>query len=330
MGSSEATERESIMKFGGKILVIGYGAVSRCALPLVFKHIQVDPKNVTVIDFADLGAAAISSIREFGASYHCEKIERATMGRQLDKYVGPGDLIIDLAWNIGCNDILQWCHDHDVLYVNTSVELWDPYEGAATKLPTDRTLYVRQVAMRKMIAGWKNKKGVTAVLDHGANPGLVSHFTKAALEDISGRWFEDNKPRGERRDRIQDALKARAYNRLAMELGVKVIHISERDTQISSQPKEVDEFVNTWSIEGFFEEGTAPAEMGWGTHEKMLPPKAHVHRSGPGNQICLANFGCRTWVRSWVPNCEIVGMVIRHGEAFSISEEQREKHSVCG
>ena len=56
-----------------------------------------------------------------------------------------------------------------------------------------------------------------------------------------------------------------------MKLGVKVIHCSERDTQITDRPKQVDEFVNTWSIEGFREEGTTTAEMGWGTHEKQLP-----------------------------------------------------------
>ncbi len=49
---------------------------------------------------------------------------------------------------------------------------------------------------------------------------------------------------------------------------MKVIHCSERDTQITDVPKQVDEFVNTWSIEGFREEGTTTAEMGWGTHEK--------------------------------------------------------------
>ena len=57
-----------------------------------------------------------------------------------------------------------------------------------------------------------------------------------------------------------------------MKLGVKVIHCSERDTQITDQPKQVDEFVNTWSIEGLREEGITTAEMGWGTHEKQLPP----------------------------------------------------------
>jgi homospermidine synthase len=82
----------------------------------------------------------------------------------------------------------------------------------------------------------------------------------------------------------------------------------------------VNEFVNTWSIEGFYEEGVAPAEMGWGTHERQLPEDGFEHKTGPKNQICLGTLGMNTFVRSWVPCGEINGMVIRHGEAFSISD----------
>jgi len=105
-----------------------------------------------------------------------------------------------------------------------------------------------------------------------------------------------------------------------MAVGIKVIHCSERDTQISDKPKEVDEFVGTWSIEGLREEGTAPAEMGWGTHEKTLPKLAFRPKKGPKNQIMLANMGMNTWVRSWIPHHEIIGMIIRHGEAFGLSD----------
>ncbi len=69
--------------------------------------------------------------------------------------------------------------------------------------------------------------------------------------------------------------------------------------------------MNTWSIEGFREEGTTTAEMGWGTHEKELPPRAYEHNDGPRNQICLAQMGINTWVRSWVPNYHDP----RHGRA---------------
>ena len=54
-------------------------------------------------------------------------------------------------------------------------------------------------------------------------------------------------------------------------LGVKGIHVAERDTQRSKNPKPFDTFVNTWSVDGFISEGLQPAELGWGTHEKKMP-----------------------------------------------------------
>ena len=57
----------------------------------------------------------------------------------------------------------------------------------------------------------------------------------------------------------------------AQRLGVKGIHIAERDTQRARDPKPRGMFVNTWSVEGFVSEGLQPAELGWGTHEKALP-----------------------------------------------------------
>ncbi|HTY13393.1 MAG TPA: saccharopine dehydrogenase C-terminal domain-containing protein [Candidatus Omnitrophota bacterium] len=305
------------IKFNGKILVIGCGYVSRCTLPLLLKHFDMPAEKITIMDFEDF-RSAVKEVLGHGVKYVVDRITEDNMSAKLAAFVGPGDMIIDLAWNIECTSILQWCHDHDVLYINTSVELWDPYAGAEDKLPTERTLYVRHMAIREMKAKW-SKKGATAVLEHGANPGLVSHFTKEALIDIASKIIAE-KPKDPRVSQLKTFIKERNFSKLAQLTGVKVIHISERDTQITNKPKEVNEFVNTWSVEGFREEGVAPAEMGWGTHERKLPSGAHFHKYGPGNQICLSQMGIKTWVRSWVPCGEITGMVVRHGEAFTISD----------
>jgi homospermidine synthase len=138
---------------------------------------------------------------------------------------------------------------------------------------------------------------------------LVSHFTKQALEEIATLALKED--RAGDAAAVESALADLRYNDLSRLLGVKVIHISERDTQITDRPKEVNEFVNTWSIEGFYEEGIAPAEMGWGHAREALPRNAFQHAGeGPGNQICLAQMACKTWVRSWVPCGEITG----HGD----------------
>lgn len=319
-------------KFDNKILIIGYGAVSQCVLPILLDKIDVPLENITIIDFEDK-SKALKKYTDQGLNYVCQKITKENLNQTLSKYTDSWSLLIDLAWNIGTNDIIKWCHDHNVLYVNTSVELWDPLEGIYTKSPFEKSLYWRQMQLRKMSQNWKDKDSPTAVVDHGANPGLVSHFVKQGLLDIISRIYDDNK-RGkiivspEDEEEICHLAKNRDFAKLAKKLGVKVIHCSERDTQVTNRPKGVNEFVGTWSIEGLREEGTAPAEMGWGSHEQRLPPLADIPPYGPKNQIFLAQMGINTWVRSWIPGEdggedggeEIVGMMIRHGEAFSISD----------
>jgi homospermidine synthase len=304
------------IKFENNILIIGYGAVSQCTLPIVLEHIDIPLEKITIIDIEDK-SKQLKPFTDTGIKFFQEKIIPENMEAVLYKYVGENGLIIDLAWNIGAIDILTWCHEHNVLYVNTSVELWDPYEP---KDIYEKTLYIRQMQLRTMKKGWA-EDSTTAVVDHGANPGLISHFVKQGLLDIADKVIKDKKAKDSDLEKIKEYKEKLDFPDLAHVLGVKVIHCSERDTQVTDRPKEVDEFVNTWSIEGFREEGIAPSEMGWGTHEKELPDLAFKAANGPRNQIFLARMGINTWARSWVPEVgEIEGMIIRHGEAFGISD----------
>ncbi|MCX9025920.1 MAG: saccharopine dehydrogenase NADP-binding domain-containing protein, partial [Candidatus Methanoperedens sp.] len=159
-------------KFNNKILIIGYGSVSQCTLPILIDKLDVPLKNITLIDFEDK-SKALKKFTDQGLKYFCEKITPDNLDQVLSKYLDKGGLLVDLAWNIGANDIIKWCHDHEVLYVNTSVELWDPSEGIFTKSPYEKSLYWRQMQLRELSRDWKDAP--TAVIDHGANPGLISH-----------------------------------------------------------------------------------------------------------------------------------------------------------
>lgn len=307
-----------MVDFSGNLLVLGCGGVAQCALPLILKLIRIKPSNITVMDFVDHRARIKESL-EKGVHYVQQKLTQDNFQVVLETYLKKGDLFLDLSWNVETASMLDWCHHRGVIFLNTSVEEWDPYANADKKHPTELTLYHRQMTLRRMVAGWKNKKGPTAIVDHGANPGLVSHFVKQGLLDICTKIIRESIP-SRRRDELEHFLEQEDFPRLAQLSGLKTIHISERDTQVTKVPKRPNEFVNTWSIEGLIEEGIAPAEMGWGTHEFNLPQGAIFHESGPCNQICLSQKGVKTWVRSWVPSGGITGMVIRHGEAFSLSD----------
>lgn len=310
--------------FTGRILLLGSGSVSQCLQPLLLRHLEMPAERLTIMDMADM-RDRIPQTLAAGVQYVQHKITPDNLASTLGTHLGAGDMLINLSWNIGAEDIISWCHDHGVTYVDTSVEEWDPYADMGSRHPTERTLYHRHLALREMAARW-SEPGPTAIVEHGANPGLVSHWTKVALEDIATAMLTGSSSMSEplsaeRKAALEQALADDDFPRLAMETGTKAIHISERDTQISDRPKEVGEFVNTWSVEGFYEEGVAPAELGWGTHEETLPPRAVLHETGPRNQICLAQPGMTTWVRSWVPSSgPILGLLIRHGEAFTISD----------
>ena len=304
--------------FNGKVLVVGCGAVAQCALPLLLDLVDIAPSRVTVLDFVD-NRDRVREVLERGVRYLQYRITPENYQETLTELLGTGDLLIDLGWNIDTLELLEWCRANSVLYINTSVEQWDPFADGERHDPRPYTLYVRQMRLRAMLDRWGDNAGTSAVVDHGANPGLVSHFTKRALMELASQIARSSAA-GTRRAALEEALSAQNFRKLAQLSNVQVIHISERDSQITNQPKRPNEFVNTWSIDGLYEEGMAPAEMGWGTHEREIPCDGVQHEAGPQNQICLTSLGVNTWARSWVPSGEIMGMVIRHGEAYGISD----------
>jgi len=305
------------MKFNGRILITGFGAVGQALLPILLKHLRIPCGHITVIDFADRQEMLRPWIAR-GLRYIRERITPQNLPRLLAAHVNGGDLIIDLAWSIGFFDILEWAHNNDALYINASIESWEGESAMnAHKSVLEKSLYVRYERLLPLMDQWK--RSPTAVIDHGANPGLVSHFLKRGLLDIAAKTLRESRADRVQKRKLERLCEDQSFAELSQTLGVKVIHCSEWDRQISAVPKKEDEFAGTWSIEGLWEESIAPSELGWGTHEKTLPPYSTVPRTGPANQIILPQMGMNTWVRSWVPYQEIIGMAVTHGESFTIS-----------
>ena len=105
-------------------------------------------------------------------------------------------------------------------------------------------------------------------------------------------------------------------------LGVKGIHIAERDTQRTNEFRPPKTFWNTWSIDGFIAEGSeGVAEMGWGTHEKELAVNSkYFHLEPEKKSVYFNQPGMTLTVKSWCPTLgPQLGFLITHYECFSIS-----------
>lgn len=296
--------------FSGRVVLLGHGTIGRCALPMLLDALALEPRSFTVIEADDHGDC-LASLRATGLDYRVRSIDRDNLAATLAGGSRPGDLLVNLSVGVESIDLCDWCHAHGVLYVDTALEPWEADNWNLGQPPHERTEYAfHQRARRQAERRW-DARGATAVVTHGANPGLVSHFVKAALLDVA-------RAAGADREVPADRL---GWARLARDLGVRVIHISERDTQVAPTPRAPGEFHNTWSIPGFVEEATMPAEFGWGTHERALPPHAREHAEGPRNAIYVERPAGQVLLRSWVPlGGQIAGLALPHSESITLSD----------
>ncbi len=292
--------------FSGRMLMIGFGAVGQGSLPLILRHIDMRPEQIAIVTANEFGKDIAA---EYGVRFRVEPLTRNNYVAILARELGPGDFLVNASFDVSSVALIEWCQQHGVLYIDACIEPW-PGGHTDTSVPASRR---SNYAYRESALALRGKfaSGPTCVLMHGANPGLVSHLVKQALLNLAGDLGVDA---GAPRSR-------EAWGRLAARLEVKVIHVSERDHQISRVRKRNGEFVNTWSSEAFCGESLQPAELGWGTHERNWPLDGREYGFGCGAAIYLDRPGVATRVRSWAPHeGSFHGWLISHGEAISIPD----------
>lgn len=289
----------------GRLVIIGFGSIGQGVLPLILRHIATDASRISVIT-ADEDGAAVAA--KYGVSFRVEPLTPQNYRAILAPMLAEGDFLLNLSVDVSSIDLFNFALEKGAFYLDTCIEPWPGGYTDPKRSVSERSNYgfrERALGFRKEHAG-----SATKILAHGANPGLVSHFVKRGLLDIA------------RDTRVDAAPQDRAgWARLGRQLGVKVIHIAERDTQVANQPRRRGEFVNTWSIDGFVSEGCQPAELGWGTHEKGLPFDGVRHSFGCDAAIYLNRPGASTRVRTWTPQeGPFHGFLITHNEAISIAD----------
>src|ERR1700712_5913878 len=84
--SSRQSQRIMI-EFKNKVLFVGYGAVAECTLPILFRHIKVPAKNVTIMDFENR-AEKLKQWTKKGVNFVRDRVTEANMGTLLAKHVG--------------------------------------------------------------------------------------------------------------------------------------------------------------------------------------------------------------------------------------------------
>jgi homospermidine synthase len=289
------------------LLMVGFGAMGQAVLPLLLRHFELDPSDVKIVKTREdeSGVAA-----EYGVEVIAAKLEEGNHAAVLEPLLIKGGFLLNLSVDVSSLALIRLCRQHGVLYLDTCNEPWGGrYDDPS--LPLSRR---SNYSLREELLAYRMDKrnGPTAVVTQGANPGLASALVKQALLNMAAdhQMQLDEMPAS-----------YEEWAALAQKLGIKVIHVAERDTQMPKERKQRDEFVNTWSVQGFVDEGLQPAELGWGTHERHWPADAERHGFGSDAAIYLRRPGLATRVRSWTPlEGPYHGFLVTHAESISIAD----------
>jgi homospermidine synthase len=300
------SQHEVYVEFPGRIILVGFGSIGQGVLPLLLRHIGIAPERLTIVTAEDIGHEEAT---RYGIRFIKQRLTRENFRRTLDPVLGRGDFLLNVSVDVSSIALIRYSWEKGAMYLDTCIEPWPGGYTDPTIPAAKRTNY----ALREETLGLRSgsARAPTAVVTHGANPGLVSHLVKQALLNLAA---DLGVAATEPSTRLE-------WAELAQRVGVKVIHIAERDTQVSTIPKEPNEFVNTWSVDGFVSEGSQPAELGWGSHERNFPRDGRRYDFGAGAAIYLSQPGVATRVRSWTPiNGPYHGFLITHAEAISIAD----------
>jgi homospermidine synthase len=291
------------------IVLMGYGNIGQALSPLLRKRFPDLP--VHIVD-AVMDNTRIDIADDFGLSWTRLRLSADNYAAALAPLVGVDSLVVNVATSISSLELIAWAQQRGAFYLDTCIDPWEYQDGEIGSAANTNYQMREAVLALQEAQDATGQPYPTAVVAHGANPGMVSVLVKQALLMLAQRHLA-----------VPAApCSGVEWALLAQTLGVRVIQISERDHQTSPRPRAEGEFVNTWSVQGFVAEALQPAELGWGSHEPAGPmaARARCHDSGSQAAVYLDSLGVHAKVRTWTPLAgEFTGRLISHNEAMSLA-----------
>ena len=245
-----------MITFEGKIVQFGFGAVGKSFYEKVSKEIKFNENKYFVVTMDKEEFEAYINLGGIVANFIEAEVTKSNFKEIFGKILRSGDLLIDFADTVGTKDICDWCAKNNIMYINTGEADWP--ENWYSIL--NENLKKNELKEKYKNSIQENKYPI--VLQHGNNPGLVSHFVKAGIEYIANTQFKKDKE-------LKKLIKENKFNEAAQRLNIKMIHINDIDLQKINDKYDDNKLFNTWCIDSFFFEALSEATMNIGTQEKI-------------------------------------------------------------
>ena len=296
-----------MVTFDGKIVQFGFGAVGKSFYEKVRKEINFNENKYYVITTNKEEFTAYVNLGGMVANFIVAEIAKDNFEQVFSKYLNEGDLLIDFADTVGTKDICKWCAEKNIMYINTGEADWPENWYSIF----NENLKKQEIKAYYQNINEKNKYPI--VLQHGNNPGLVSHFVKAGLEYIVNNQYKKNKE-------IKELIKHNKFNEVAQKIGLKMIHVNDIDLQKINETYNKDTLYNTWCVDSFFFEMLSEATFDIGTDEKITYTDDCKLLDNVNGFLEFKNLAIDKKCKTIYPNGKFNGFLVPHEETITIAK----------
>ena len=113
-----------MIKFDGIIVQFGFGAVGKSFYEKISKEIKFNENKYFVITKHSNEFEAYINLGGMAANFITCEITKDNFCSVFENLLNRGDLLIDFADTVGTKDILDWCAENNIMYVNTGDADW--------------------------------------------------------------------------------------------------------------------------------------------------------------------------------------------------------------
>ena len=142
-----------LTEFAGRVLIVGFGCIGRGVLPLLLRHIGLRPGAIRTVTDRDTHRDVADAC---GIAMRVEALTEENYRRILAEELRAGDFLLNLSINVASVDLIAWCRDAGVLYLDACIEPWAGGYYDTTKTASQRSNYgLREdaLALRRPGAG---------------------------------------------------------------------------------------------------------------------------------------------------------------------------------
>src|SRR5690606_37694423 len=132
------TQHPVHVKFPGRLVMVGFGSIGQGVLPLLLRHVGIDPARITIVTADDDGRA---EALEYGVKFIDHPLTRENFERVLRPLLKGGDFLLNLSVDVSSVALIKLCYEIGALYLDTCIEPWPGGYTDACTPPALRTNY---------------------------------------------------------------------------------------------------------------------------------------------------------------------------------------------